>query len=138
MLYRRSLLFIQMQLLKKFASVTITPIVPGYLKAPGGEGRRRRAQAACHHCFLQEFFLALEGKALTGTMSSWPGWHNLIKFINNAALPWVTSGAGLGEKRKCLPGLRVLISHQHVGKQGVGHFQLGQGCALAWSLCCMM
>ena len=44
--------------------------------------------------------MALEGKALTGTMSSWPGWHNLIKFNNNTVLPWVTSGAGLGEKRK--------------------------------------
>ena len=99
-----------------------------------GEGR---AQAVYHHCFLQEFFLALEGKALTGTMSSWPGWHNLIKFNNNAVLPWVTSWAGLGEKRKCLPGLRALIPHQHVRKQRVGHFRLGQGCALAWSLCYM-
>lgn len=51
-----------------------------------------------------------EGEALTGTMNSRRRWQNLIKLINRAALPWVSSGAGRGRKRKCLPVPRASSS----------------------------
>ena len=57
MLYSRSLLFIQMQLLKKFASVTITPIVLGYLKTPGREGRRRKGSGSVSSLLPPGIFL---------------------------------------------------------------------------------
>ena len=46
-----------MQLLKKFSAVTTTAIVPGYVKAPGGVGRRRKGSGSVSSLLPPGIFL---------------------------------------------------------------------------------
>lgn len=41
-------------------------------------------------------------QGLAGIMSSWPSWQNLVKVINRAAFPWVSSVVGPWKRMKRL------------------------------------